>query len=63
MFNLWGEAVLTASRMAETGVAGHVQATESAYLRLRDEFLFRLRGSYYLEGFGELTTYFLTGRL
>jgi class 3 adenylate cyclase len=63
VFNLWGEAVLTASRMAETGVAGHVQATESAYLRLRDEFLFRLRGSYYLEGFGELTTYFLTGRL
>jgi len=63
VFNLWGEAALTASRMAESGVPGQIQATESTYLRVREDFLFRLRGSYYLEGFGELTTYFLTGKL
>ena len=63
VFNLWGEAVLTASRMAETGVSGQIQATESTYRRLREDFLFRVRGSYYLEGFGEFTTYILTGRL
>jgi class 3 adenylate cyclase len=63
VFNLWGDAVLTASRMAETGVAGHIQATESTYRRLHEDFLFRVRGSYYLQGFGEFTTYILMGRL
>jgi class 3 adenylate cyclase len=63
IFNLWGEAVLTASRMAESGVSGQIQATESTYRRLREDFLFRVRGSYYLEGFGEFTTYIVTGRL
>jgi class 3 adenylate cyclase len=63
IFNLWGEAVLTATRMAETGVSGQIHATESTYRRLREDFLFRVRGSYYLEGFGEFTTYVLTGRL
>ena len=63
IFNLWGEAVVTASRMAQTGVSGQIQATESTYRRLREDFLFRVRGSYYLEGFGEFATYTLTGRL
>lgn len=62
IFNLWGEAVATATRMAETGVYGMIQATESSYRRLREDYLFRVRGSYYLEGFGEFTTYALTGR-
>ncbi len=63
IFNLWGEAVITASRMAQTGISGQIQATESTYRRLREDFLFRVRGSYYLEGFGEFATYTLTGRL
>jgi class 3 adenylate cyclase len=63
IFNLWGEAVVTATRMAETGALGLIQATESSYERLREDYLFRVRGSYYLEGFGEFTTYVLTGRL
>ena len=63
IFNLWGETVLTASRMAETGIAGQIQVTESTYRRLREDFLFRVRGSYYLEGFGEFETYILAGRL
>jgi len=63
IFNVWGETVLTASRMAETGIAGQIQVTESTYRRLREDFLFRVRGSYYLEGFGEFETYILAGRL
>ena len=63
IFNLWGDTVLTASRMAETGIAGQIQVTESTYRRLREDFLFRVRGSYYLEGFGEFETYILAGRL
>jgi class 3 adenylate cyclase len=63
VFNLWGETVIAAARMADTGVAGQIQVTESTYRRLREDFLFRVRGSFYLEDFGELTTYFLTGRV
>lgn len=63
IFNLWGDAVVTATRMAETGIAGQIQATESSYQQLREDFLFRVRGRYYLEGIGEFTTYVLTGRL
>ncbi len=63
IFNLWGEAVLAATRLAETSAAGQIQTTASTYRQLREDFLFRVRGSYYLEGFGEFTTYLLTGRL
>jgi class 3 adenylate cyclase len=62
IFNLWGEAVRTASRMALTGLPGAVQATESAYDRLRHDFLFRPRGSFYLPQVGEKRTFILAGR-
>lgn len=63
VFNLWGETVITAVRMADTGLHGQIQVTESTYLLLREDYLFRVRGSFYLDGIGELTTYFLTGRM
>jgi len=63
VFNLWGQAVSTAEWMAQSGVAGSIQLTESSYRRLRDDYLFRVRGTYYIEGLGELTTYVLAGRV
>jgi adenylate cyclase len=62
-YNLWGEAVRAAEWMAETGLAGSIQATESTYRRLRDRYLFKVRGTYYLRDVGELSTYMVTGRL
>jgi len=62
VFNLWGEAVRTASRMALTGLPGAVQATESAYERLRHDFVFRPRGAFYLPQVGEARTFILAGR-
>jgi len=62
VFNLWGEAVRTASRMALTGLPGAVQATEAAYDRLRHDFVFRPRGAFYLPGVGEARTFILAGR-
>jgi len=62
-YNLWGEAVRTALAMAESGPAGAIHVTESAYQRLRDRYLFRVRGSFYLERVGEMSTYLLIGRL
>jgi hypothetical protein len=62
-YNLWGEAVRAAQWMAETGLAGCIQGTESTYRRLRDSYLFTVRGTYYLRDVGELSTYIVTGRL
>jgi len=63
VFNLWGDAVDAAARMADSAQAGGIQVTESAYQRLRDDYLFRVRGRYYMEELGEITTYVLAGRV
>jgi class 3 adenylate cyclase len=62
LFNLWGEAVRSASHMALTGLPGTVQVTEAAYERLRQDFLFRPRGAFYLPQIGEARTFILAGR-
>ena len=62
-FNLWGRAVHTAGIMAASALPGSVQATEAAYRRLRQDFLFRPRGSFYLPHVGEARTFVLAGRL
>jgi class 3 adenylate cyclase len=62
-YNLWGEAVRAAEWMAETGMVGCIQVTASTYQRLRDRYLFKVRGMYYLRDVGELSTYIVTGRI
>lgn len=62
-YNIWGEAVRFASRMAKTGIPGGIQVSETAYMRLRADYLFRARGRFYLPGVGEVATYLLTGKL
>jgi class 3 adenylate cyclase len=63
LFNLWGEAVRTARTMATTAFPGSIQTSERAYLRLRQSFLFRPRGSFYLPAVGSVQTFILAGRL
>jgi adenylate cyclase len=62
-YNLWGPAVQTALAMAHAGVQGEVQATEAVYERLREHFLFKPRGAYYVDGVGRMATYLLSGAL
>ena len=62
-YNIWGEAVSTASIMADNGVIGGIQVSETAYRILRQNYLLRVRGSYYLQNIGEISTYLLTGRI
>ncbi len=62
-YKVWGEAARAAKWMAETGMAGCIQVTESTYRHMRDRYLFRVRGAYYLQEVGELSTYILTGRI
>lgn len=63
LFNLWGDAVRTANRMAETSVGqGTIQVSEAAYQRLRQQFVFRLRGRFYVPHAGTEQTFVLGGR-
>jgi class 3 adenylate cyclase len=62
-FAFWGEAVRTASSMADSSLPGTIQVTESVYQLLRQSYVFQLRGHHYLEGVGEFSTYLLGGRL
>ncbi|MGH7082311.1 MAG: adenylate/guanylate cyclase domain-containing protein, partial [Acetobacteraceae bacterium] len=64
LFNLWGDAVRTADAMASTAAgAGSIQVSEAAYRRLRRQFLFRPRGSFYMPRIGAARTFVLASRL
>lgn len=62
-FNLWGEAFETADAMAQSAAPGAIQASAGAYDRLRQDFLFRPRGTFYLPGIGQSHTFVLAGQL
>jgi hypothetical protein len=63
LFNLWGPAVCTADLMATTGSGpGMIQVSEAAYHRLREHFVLRLRGSFYLPAVGLAQTFVLGSR-
>jgi class 3 adenylate cyclase len=62
-YNIWGESVRFASKMADFGIPGGIQVSETTYRRLRAHYFFKLRGRYYLPNIGETSTYLLTGRI
>jgi adenylate cyclase len=62
-FNLWGETFDMAGAMARSAQAGAVQASAAAYDRLRQDFLFRPRGTFYRPGAGQSSTFVLAGQL
>jgi class 3 adenylate cyclase len=63
VFNLWGDAVRTADQMALSAPPGAIQVADAAYAALRQDFLFRPRGSFWLPRVGEMRTYVLAGVL
>ncbi|CUW46782.1 GAF domain-containing protein [Novacetimonas hansenii] len=63
VFNLWGDAMGMAELMAQGAPdAGTIQVTEEMYLSLRQSFLFRERGRFFVPGLGLTRTYVLAGR-
>jgi class 3 adenylate cyclase len=62
IYDVWGDAVNTASRMESLGQAGQIQVSAQMYERLASEFAFRPRGTIDVKGKGPMATYFLTGR-
>jgi adenylate cyclase len=61
-YDLWGDAVNTASRMESHGLPDTIQVTRATYERLRDRYELRRRGPVEVKGKGEMVTYFLVGR-
>ena len=62
IYDLWGDAVNTASRMESHSLPGRIQATATTYERLRDKYHFEERGPVHVKGKGDMQTYFLIGR-
>jgi adenylate cyclase len=61
LYDLWGDAVNTASRMESQSTPGKIQITRSTYELLRDEFVCRRRGTIEVKGKGQMETWYLVG--
>ncbi|MEW5850029.1 MAG: adenylate/guanylate cyclase domain-containing protein [Myxococcota bacterium] len=59
IYDLWGDAVNTASRMESHGLAGRVQMTDTTRMRLPDSFRVEERGVIDVKGKGPLRTWLL----
>jgi adenylate cyclase len=62
IYDLWGDAVNTASRMESHGQAGRIQITQATYDLIKDEFECEQRGVVQVKGKGDMETWFLVGR-
>ena len=60
-YDIWGDAVNTASRMESHGVPGKIQITRDTYELLKDDFVCNARGLVDVKGKGQLETWFLEG--
>jgi guanylate cyclase len=61
LYDLWGDAVNTASRMESGGTPGRIQVTRPTYELLKEEFELEPRGTIAVKGKGEMETWYLLG--
>jgi len=62
LYDLWGDAVNTASRMESQGSSGRIQITAATRELLKDEFVCERRGTIPVKGKGDMETWYLLGR-
>ncbi|MEZ2236044.1 adenylate/guanylate cyclase domain-containing protein [Microcoleus sp.] len=62
IYDLWGNAVNTASRMESHGLPGRIQVSIYSYELLQEKYEFEERGLIEIKGKGEMRTYLLNGR-
>jgi guanylate cyclase len=62
LYDLWGDAVNTASRMESHGTSGRIQITRATMELLDDEFVCEPRGTIPVKGKGEMEVWYLVGR-
>jgi adenylate cyclase len=59
LYDLWGDAVNTASRMESHGTPGRIQITRATYELLTDEFECERRGTIAVKGKGKVEAWYL----
>ena len=62
LYDLWGDAVNTASRMESHGTSGRIQITRATKELLDDEFVCEPRGTIPVKGKGDMEAWYLVGR-
>jgi hypothetical protein len=63
IYDLWGDAVNTASRMESYGLENAIQVTQAVKDRLHGKYQFEQRGPVFIKGKGNMTTYILMNRV
>lgn len=58
-YDLWGDAVNTASRMESHGVGGQIQITRATYELIKDEFVCESQGVVNIKGKGETEVWYI----
>jgi len=58
-YDLWGDAVNTASRMESHSAGGSIQVTEATYDLIKEEFVCDPRGTIHVKGKGEMPVWFV----
>jgi adenylate cyclase len=61
LYDLWGDAVNTASRMESYGTPGRIQITRATYELLAGQFELEPRGTISVKGKGEVEAWYLIG--
>jgi adenylate cyclase len=61
LYDLWGDAVNTASRMESHGTPGEIQITRATYELLHEKFVCTRRGTILVKGMGPMETWYLVG--
>jgi class 3 adenylate cyclase len=62
-YDLWGNAVNTASRMESTSVPGRIQVSPSTFDQIKDHFDVQEHQLVECKGLGQIMTYFVNGQL
>ena len=62
LYDLWGDAVNTASRMELHGTPGRIQITRATYELIADEFECEPRGTIAVKGKGEMEAWYVLGQ-
>ena len=61
LYDLWGDAVNTASRMESYGTSGRIQITRATKELLADEFVCEPRGTISIKGKADMEVWYLVG--